>query len=134
MEKNIKSNLILQELFFDKVLFERIGWDRNDNDDISFRLRSDVAKKLGEETYKIELSLIGEKEDEFKIELVEVGIFVLENSEELDSELKEAIIRENTVAIMLPYLRSQLAILTAQPGLDSVTLPIFNVSAMFDSE
>lgn len=133
MENNITSNLILQDLFFDKILFERIEWNRNDND-ISFALSLDIANKVGEETYKIELSLKGKKDEEFIIELVLVGIFSLENSEDLDPEFKETIIRENTVAIMLPYMRSQVAILTAQPGLDSVTLPIFNVSSMFRTE
>lgn len=133
MENNITSNLILQDLFFDKILFERIEWNRNDND-ISFALSLDIANKVGEETYKIELSLKGKKDEEFIIELVLVGIFSLENSEDLNPEFKETIIRENTVAIMLPYMRSQVAILTAQPGLDSVTLPIFNVSSMFRTE
>lgn len=133
MENNIMSNLVLQELFFDKILFERIEWNRNDND-ISFTLSLDIANKIGEETYKIELSLKGKKDEEFIIELVLVGIFSLENSEDLNPEFKETIIRENTVAIMLPYMRSQVAILTVQPGLDSVTLPIFNVSSMFRTE
>lgn len=133
MENNITSNLILQDLFFDKILFERIEWNRNDND-ISFALSLDIANKVGEETYKIELSLKGKKDEEFIIELVLVGIFSLENSEDLNPEFKETIIRENTVAIMLPYMRSQVAILTTQPGLDSVTLPIFNVSSMFRTE
>lgn len=33
---------------------------------------------------------------------------------------------------MMPYLRNQLSILTAQPETDAVVLPIFNINNMLD--
>lgn len=44
------------------------------------------------------------------------------------------LINKNAVAIMMPYLRSELTLLTAQPDTDSVVLPPFNINAMLESK
>lgn len=132
MDRNIKSNLIMDKLFFDKINFTRVNWDKNDND-ISFTLSSEISvNDEYDNIFKVELTLRGEKKDEYNIELVLIGIFIHENAENLDIEFKDSVIRNNTIAIMLPYMRSQVSILTAQPGVDGVVLPILNVSAMFE--
>ena len=54
--------------------------------------------------------------------------FSFQGSESITDELKDALVRKNTIAIMIPYMRSQLSLLTTQPGVDCVMLPIINVN------
>ena len=70
--------------------------------------------------------------DEFLIRLS--GFFMIENNKNLEDTLKQDLISKNAVAIMMPYLRSEATLLTAQPGTDSIVLPIFNINNMIDKE
>ena len=57
--------------------------------------------------------------------------FEIETQEELDDNVVRNLINKNAVAILMPYLRSELTLLTAQPDTDSVVLPPFNINKMF---
>lgn len=83
-----------------------------------------------DEKYKVTLVINGIKEKEYEFEISLSGFFILENAEDLPDDLKQSLIKKNTVAIMMPYLRSQISLLTAQPGTESVVLPVFNVNKM----
>lgn len=48
--------------------------------------------------------------------------------------MKSTIIRENTVSIMMPYIRSELTLLTSQPGVEAVVLPPFNIRKMLSDQ
>lgn len=43
-----------------------------------------------------------------------------------DFENEEAIINTNTIAIMFPFIRSQVTLLTSQPGMAPIVLPPIN--------
>ena len=46
--------------------------------------------------------------------------------------MKKSLIQKNAVAIMMPYVRSQLTLLTSQPGVDPIVMPPLNINAMLD--
>lgn len=48
-------------------------------------------------------------------------------------EQEAVIIKKNTIAIMFPFVRSQISLLTTQPGMMPVVLPPIN-TAKFDEE
>ena len=62
-----------------------------------------------------------------------VGFFSFDNEEVLDESKKNDSISKNAVAIMMPYLRSEVSLLTAQPGVECVVLPPFNINKMMKS-
>ena len=130
MKKNIKSSLTLEELFFDKIEFNRKKTKNTDNKDINFKMAVSISD-LESNLHSIKLTLNVDKEDEFDAELILVGNFRLED--DYDKKLKQDIITKNTVAIMMPYLRSQLTILTSQPNLEPIIMPILNVNNMFQN-
>lgn len=82
-------------------------------------------------TYKVTLVLNGTKQDEYSIVISLSGFFAVEAQEELDDKMVQTLINKNAVAILMPYLRSELTLLTAQPDTDSVVLPPFNINKMF---
>lgn len=122
----IKSSvLVLDELVFDKIEFTRHDL-KNDNE-LEFNLKAKAGRN-NDGIYRVVLTLEAEKLEEYTIEITISGFFSFKESENLSDEMKETLINRNAVAIIMPYLRSQMSLLTAQPGMDCVVLPPFNVS------
>jgi preprotein translocase subunit secB len=128
---NYASVLQMQEIVFDKIEFTRRGF-KNDNE-LEFNLDIRIGIKE-ENNYKATLVLNGNKKDEYEFLISLSGFFMIENVENMDDKLKQDLISKNAVAILMPYLRSEITLLTAQPGTDSVVLPIFNINKMVDKE
>ncbi|MCD8120336.1 MAG: protein-export chaperone SecB [Lachnospiraceae bacterium] len=126
---NIYSSLILQKLVFDEIRFERKGF-KNENE-----LKFDLKVQIGEgedDTYRVMLILNGTKQDEYDIIIRISGFFKIDHKDELENKMAQDLINRNAVAILMPYLRSELTLITAQPETDSVILPAFNINNMFE--
>ena len=129
---DVKSILRMDRLVFDKILFERIGF-KNENP-LTHSLKASFAKNIKDNMYRVTLILEGQKKDEYNFEISLTGFFFLDTNDKVDSELQNSVISKNTIAIMMPYLRSQLSILTAQPDVDFVVLPPFNINNMLEEK
>ena len=114
--KNIESVLKLNKIVFDKIEFNRLGF-KNDKE-LEFEIQSNISQKPEEYTLEISLS----------------GFFSVESENELTDALKNSLVVKNSVAIMMPYLRSQVSLVTAQPEVECVVLPAFNINKMLDNE
>ena len=125
MDKNIKSVLELKRLVFDYISFKREGF--SSDAEFQLKLKSVISKKKYEELYRVELSLEGQKEGEYKIEIRLFGFFAFVE------KLKNELLAKNAIAILMPYLRREVSILTAQPGVESVVLPPFNINKLMES-
>lgn len=129
-EKNIRSSLILQQLLFDKVAFERLG--KKNQNDIGFQIKTEVGKQTGEELYKVSLAVRADKKEEYIVEIQVTGIFIFEEGSGLNKDQKQVLINKNAVAILMPYVRSEMSLITAQPGVECVVLPPFNINKMLE--
>lgn len=125
--KDIKSALTLRNLVFEKIEFLRTGF-RNSKE-VDFHIQTAAEWQEEQKVYRVILTLKGDKPGEYTMEIVVAGYFGLE-TEELNGEMQKALIRKNSVAILMPYLRSEVSLLTAQPGTDCVVLPPFNIHKM----
>lgn len=126
---NFNSSLTLQKMVFDRIEFDRKGF-RN-TEELKFELQVQIG--LGEDsTYKVTLVLSGAKQDEYNIVISLSGFFKVEGQEDLGDNMVQDLINKNAVAILMPYLRSELTLLTAQPDTDSVVLPPFNINKMLE--
>ena len=47
-------------------------------------------------------------------------------------DVYEHLVKVNTVAIIFPFIRSQISLLTMQPGLAPIMLPPMNLNALID--
>ena len=65
----------------------------------------------------------------FDMEVNIEGIFRLENWEQPEML---PLIRSNSVAILFPYLRSVVTMITANANISPYVLPVMNIAAMFD--
>ena len=128
MSKEISSVLSLDKLVFDKIEFKRTGM-KNENE-MEIELQVIINRKQDEEVYKVTLDFTGNKEKEYSIEIVLSGYFSFDENERVDEDLKKNLINQNAVAIIMPYLRSQVSLITAQPEGECVVLPPFNIVKM----
>ena len=127
--KDINSSLILNKIVFDKIEFERKGF-QNENE-ISFEVEVQIGVNK-ENMYKVTLVLKGTKEAEYDFVISLSGFFTFETSGDLTENQKQSLINTNAVAILMPYLRSEVSLLTAQPNMDCVVLPVFNINKMLE--
>lgn len=132
MDKEANSVLSLDKLVFEKIEFKRIGM-KNDKE-IEFTLQVVVNKKQKEDVYKVTLILNGNKEKEYTLEIALSGYFSFDENEEVDKEFKKLLINQNAVAIIMPYMRSQVSLITAQPEVDCVVMPPFNIVGMMSKQ
>lgn len=130
MGKDIKSKLQLENLAFDKIEFLREG--NSSNAELEMNIQSNIAKKNDDEMYRVTLVVTGVKEKEYSFEIRLTGFFSFRTEMELTDEEKREIISKNTVAILMPYMRSEISLLTAQPGMECVVLPLVNTGKMFE--
>lgn len=129
-QNNISSMIKLNKLVFDHIEFQRKGL--SSDQEIEFEMQSSIFQKKNEDSYKVVLTLKGDKPQEYTLDISITGFFSFISEDDLDENTKNALIQRNTIAILMPYLRSELSLLTAQPGMDCVVLPPFNINKMLN--
>ena len=118
--------LKLNALVFDEITFKRLNLHSENELEVSFSIRigtniSDPNEK------KVSVRISGEKKEEYTFEIQASGFFFYEG------DASDEIIQQNAVAIVMPYIRSEVSILTAQPGMEPVVLPPFNITEMINA-
>ena len=122
--QDAKSILTLNKILIDKLIFERFSDDVCKIDienPIAFNHQINCIDKS---IYKVCLGAILTLDSKYNIEVHISGIFELSN----ESILGQKLLTNNAVAILFPYLRSQLTLLTSQPGFEPIILPVMNIN------
>ena len=130
--KKIESILKLERMVFDKIEFTRMGF-KNDQE-LELQIQSSILKRQDAKCYKVVLALSGEKPQEYTFNINLSGYFSIETDDDLTDDLINTLISKNSVAILMPYLRSQVSLLTAQPEVECVVLPAFNINNMLEKD
>lgn len=132
MPNSITSVLELRNYLVKKINFslnEKFNFSIQKEVQIAPRFKRDILK-IDEDNVAVDLSINIDKEDvPFFIEIEIEGIFKLNQWEENDNRV---IIENNAVAILFPYLRSLVTMVTANANFNPYILPVMNISAMFD--
>lgn len=121
----------MEDMFFDKISFERKG-PKNEDKELLMKFQCQVYKRETDGNRKISLTFFGTKENEYDIEITLTAFFSFSADEEISEEFKDTLMDNNAVAIMMPYIRSQISLLTAQPKVDCVVLPPFNINNLLE--
>ena len=115
----MKSDLRMDNFYFSECSVERSC--KVENGEYKADLQRDILK-TEEHQFDVKLKLTIEKED-LSVVVVAHAHFVYEAAE---YEMEESIIKTNAVAIMFPFMRSQVTLLTTQPGMSPIVLPPIN--------
>lgn len=122
----MQSVLKLEGVLFEKIEFNRLGLPSNEKLELEFQ--SNIMRKQEEDEFKVTIMVKGKKPEEYTFEISLTGYFAFETEEKLEEQMKNALITKNSIAILMPYLRSEVSLLTAQPGVECVVLPAFNIN------
>ena len=115
--------LKLNALVFDDITFKRLGMHSDNELEISFSV-SIGTNIADQDIKKVSVKVLGEKREEYSFEIQASGFFSYEGNAE------DSIIQQNAVAIVMPYIRSEVSLLTAQPGVEPVVIPPLNIAEM----
>jgi len=127
VENPALSVLKLNQVLFDEVSFVRHGFPSAEEQKLDMQIGYELMK-AEDGKYRVVLRVMVEREEEYTAK-ISVSAFV-----EIDekSEWKDTVLEKNAVAILFPYIRSELTLLTAQPGVKPVLLPALNINALLD--
>lgn len=127
-----ESSLVLKHVVFEKIAFNRIDFQKAS--DIEYRMQIQIGQCSQDGEYKVSLILEGNKVDEYTFQIGLAGFFSVELQDGEEQQINvEDLLKRNAVAILMPYLRSEVTLLTSQPETEPVVLPVFNINAMIDA-
>lgn len=119
----MKSDLIMENLYFVECSITRSSTIENGS------LALDLSKKitkLDDNSYNVVLTLeISKENSDLSVKVVVSADFSMDSQ---DANLVRTIMETNTVAIMFPFIRSQVSLLTTQPGMSPIVLPPINTT------
>ena len=130
IDKNEKSILRLEKVVVEDISFKRFNTEAmkiEKDAEVSF---SKQLNQMEKSLYKVTVSVGINSNSVCNMNITMSGFFRLEE----DSTLGKRLLQTNAVAILFPYVRSQLTLLTSQPGFDPVILPVMNINALFANE
>lgn len=74
---------------------------------------------------------IRNKEAGIILNLQTIGLFKVEQVD-IEENIYDQLVKTNTVAIMFPYIRSQVSLLTTQPGIQPIMIPPMNINVLLE--
>lgn len=119
----MNSELQMSNLFFSSCSVNRAKVI--DEGSLNFNMKKDVVQ-IAEHEYHIKVALTGGKDD-ISLSVVLEADFVY-RSENEDKALENNIVNRNTVSIMFPFIRSEVTLLTSQPGMQPIVLQPVNLT------
>lgn len=129
--KKSESALIAKKIFVENMSFQRKEV-LNGNLRLTQSSIGKSVEQVTESEYKCSLALkLSDEEETAMLEIVVSGIF--EFNAELRDEQKQIIITKNTMAILFPYLRAQVTLMTSQPDVEPIVLPAININSLLQN-
>lgn len=127
-QKDIKSNVLKNiNMYFESIVFRNNGKNIQDNAnevDVGFK---EIHQCEGKQI-TIRLFCKVEQKNCFILDLCLVGVFLVGNNYPTDKLLP------NAIAIMFPYLRTQVTMMTSQPGTIPVVIPAININSFLEKQ
>lgn len=129
LDKKVESVVRLNRLYFEAINFWRSG-DNISMKDLQVNFTKSYAFNEACDCCLVRLGchLHDEADSVFKLEISIAGDFLCTEN---DPERRDILLRKNTLAILFPYIRSQISIVTAQPEMTPIVLPPINIDAVF---
>ncbi len=130
---NNECKLQLLDLYFSKFDYKQERMDRqNEELNTSFEIKYGINSNDDTKIRVIINTTVSDSIKSFVLNLETVGVFRVDK-ENMEDETYKYLIQTNTVAIIFPFIRSQISLLTTQPGISPIVLQPINVNALIDS-
>lgn len=126
VKSKYESPLVLEKIEITESTFRKKD-SFSDNLELGVQVKHEV-NEIGEDGYEITLNTT--VSDKCEKLYVNVKCRALFHTEQENRRMLE----KNTIAIMFPYIRSYISIITTQPGMMPIVLPAMNIVAMIDDQ
>lgn len=131
------ENVISAALNMEYIAFETIEYHRDISQNLpisqtySMKFMRDVQENPETQKYKVSLTaeIWSNDSDVVSLKIKIYGIFACQYE---DPKVKDQLLAKNAVAILFPYLRSQISLVTTQPNNVPIMIPAVNINALFD--
>lgn len=129
LNQNSESIVKLHTLFFNEIDFWRSG-----KKILKSELKLNFAKSYEfDDEHKhcivhLACNLHDKDSEALKLHITITGEFTCDDP---DDSRRDTLLKKNTLAILFPYVRSQISIVTSQPGMTPIVLPPMNINAIF---
>ena len=132
---NINSSLQMLSFFFTKMSVE-LNNPLTESPNLKNTVSINHARKKDDNyQVKVQIDYTLESEDSsFKLYLQALGFFKLEKSEDMPETIANDILNKNTIAIMFPFIRSQVSLMTTQPGMSPILVQPIDVNKLFEGK
>lgn len=124
---SILSELKMDHIVFDNLSFIRKGFKPETEAEAKLELGVSVGK-IRDGQYRVSLNVSVDQKDEYNAEVQISGFCSIQE----DFPIKQEILEKNVVAILFPYVRAQLTLLTSQPETTPLLLPAINIDALIN--
>lgn len=125
-QENVLSNVLkMKNLYFSFIDFKSNGVVIGDSGtaDVCYK----EEHKIDDRNISISLFCRVEVKEAFSLEMCLVGDFEVSN---IDNNR----VIPNAIAIMFPYLRAEVSLVTSQPGIPSISLKPININAFLERQ
>lgn len=124
------AELQLERLAFEEIQYSRVIEMTDGKTEYEMNFNREIIADSSNERFKVSLTANiwskGEPSVQMRIRMAGYFRCICD-----DEGLKQELIRYNTVAIMFPYIRSQISLVTTQPDIPPISFPPVNIIAMF---
>ena len=123
-----KSVLQLHKIYVRNISFSRdVNVTRTE---LVYQVKRNLDR-ITDNQYNISLDInVNNADNTLTLSVSVIGLF--EISEAIGDDMKKKLFERNAVAILFPYLRSEVTLITAQPDLKPIVLPSININQMLD--
>lgn len=129
---NTECKIQMVDLYFSKYDFKQDRQNNNNEYTTSFKIEYAIGKDDSKVKITIDTS-VSSKTESVVLNLQTVGIFKIDKSD-LDEKTYNHLVKLNTVAIIFPFIRSQISLLTTQPGINPIMIQPINLNALIESQ
>lgn len=120
-----ESVLKIPHVVFDELSFIREGFQSTEKHETRFHIGYTVSK-IEDSYYRATISSEVIREQEFKATVKLSGYCIVDEND----PNKEDLLKENALAILFPYVRAEMSLLTTQPETEPVVWPVVNIREM----
>lgn len=129
-----ECKLQMLDLYFSKFDFfqdrEKSNKDTEYNSSISINY---AVGNTDDTRVKVTIdTMVKDKAESILVNLQTIGIFKIDKGD-ITEDVYEHLVQANTVAIMFPYIRSQISLITTQPGITPIMIPPVNVNSLVET-
>lgn len=124
-DKNLMSRLVLDHLVCDELSFERYGFSSDGSPKADIKVAFGV-KQDGENSHRVTMEVTATRKNEFTASVRITGYFTISDRD----PMRDVLLNQNALAIIFPFVRSQMSLLTTQPETTPIILPVINIAEM----